>query len=72
MLEAGFFADFWCSHRSAPAKLDKRTKHELSSLYVRMEGKIIRTIIEEAVAQASTALFVGMIAVWAGMLSSGW
>jgi len=37
-----------------------------------MEGEMIRTILEEAVALVSIALFVGMIAVWAGMLSSGW
>lgn len=33
---------------------------------------MIRTILEEAVALVSIALFVGMIAVWAGMLSPGW
>ena len=37
-----------------------------------MEDEVIRTIIEEAVALVSIALFVGMIAVWAGVLSSGW
>jgi hypothetical protein len=37
-----------------------------------MEGEMIRTILEEAVALVSVALFVGMIAVWAGLLSSGW
>jgi hypothetical protein len=37
-----------------------------------MEGEMIRTILEEAAALVSIALFVGMIAVWAGMLSSGW
>ena len=37
-----------------------------------MEGEMIRTILEEAVALVSIALFVGMIAVWAGVLSSGW
>jgi hypothetical protein len=36
------------------------------------EDEMIRAIIEEAVAFVSIALFVGMIAVWAGMLSSGW
>jgi hypothetical protein len=36
------------------------------------EGGMIRTIIEEAVALLSIALFVGMIAVWAEVLSSGW
>jgi hypothetical protein len=37
-----------------------------------MEGEMIRTILEEAVALVSIALFVTMIAVWAGVLSSGW
>jgi len=37
-----------------------------------VEGEMIQTIIEEAVALVSVALFVGMIAVWAGLLSSGW
>ncbi len=33
---------------------------------------MIRTFIEEAAALLSIALFVGMIAVWAEILSSGW
>jgi hypothetical protein len=33
---------------------------------------MIRTFIEEAMALVSIALFVVMIAVWAGVLSSGW
>jgi hypothetical protein len=37
-----------------------------------LEGDMIRTIVEEAVALLSIALFVGMIAVWADVLSSGW
>jgi hypothetical protein len=37
-----------------------------------MEGELIRTILEEAAAFVSIALFVSMIAVWAGVLSSGW
>jgi hypothetical protein len=37
-----------------------------------MEGEMIRTIVEEAVALVAVALFVGMIAVWAGVLSSEW
>jgi hypothetical protein len=37
-----------------------------------MEGGMIRTIVEEVLALMSIALFVGMIAVWAGVLSSGW
>jgi hypothetical protein len=37
-----------------------------------MEGEMIRTILEEAVALLSIALFVGMIAIWADMLSAGW
>jgi hypothetical protein len=37
-----------------------------------MEGEMIRTILEEAAALVVIALFVGMIAVWAGVLSSEW
>jgi hypothetical protein len=37
-----------------------------------LEGDMIWTIVEEAVALLSIALFVGMIAVWADVLSSGW
>jgi hypothetical protein len=37
-----------------------------------VEAGMIRTIIEEAAALLSIALFVGMIAVWAEILSSGW
>jgi hypothetical protein len=33
------------------------------------EGEMIRTIVEEAIALVTVALFVGMIAVWAGVLS---
>jgi hypothetical protein len=35
-----------------------------------MEAEMIRTIVEEAL--VVIALFVGMIAVWAGVLPSGW
>ncbi len=33
---------------------------------------MIRIIIEETIALLSIALFVGMITVWADVLSSGW
>jgi hypothetical protein len=33
---------------------------------------MIRTVIEEAAALVSVALFVAMIAAWADVLSSGW
>jgi len=52
--------------------LDNRTNSELCSLYVRGERKMIRIIIEETIALLSIALFVGMITVWADVLSSGW
>ena len=35
-----------------------------------MEGNMIRAVVEEAAALASIALFIGMIAVWAQVLSS--
>jgi hypothetical protein len=38
----------------------------------RMEGNMIRTVVEEAAALVSIALFIGMIAIWAEVLSSGW
>jgi len=34
------------------------------------EGHMIRAVVEEAAALASIALFIGMIAVWAQVLSS--
>jgi hypothetical protein len=37
-----------------------------------MEGEMIRTILEKVAALAVTALFVGMIAVWAGVPPSEW
>jgi hypothetical protein len=36
-----------------------------------MEGNMIRTVVEEAAALVSIALFIGMIAIWAEVLSSG-
>jgi hypothetical protein len=35
------------------------------------EGNMIRSVVEEAAALVSIALFIGMIAVWAEVLSSG-
>jgi hypothetical protein len=35
-------------------------------------GRMIRIVIEEAMALVSIALFVAMIAAWAGLLSSAW
>jgi hypothetical protein len=35
------------------------------------EGNMFRAVMEEAAALASIALFVGMIAIWAEVLSSG-
>jgi hypothetical protein len=35
-------------------------------------GRMIRIVIEEAMALVSVALFVAMIAAWAAVLSSGW
>lgn len=37
----------------------------------RMEGNMIRAVVEEAAALVSIALFIGMIAIWAELLSSG-
>jgi hypothetical protein len=53
--------------------LDFGTYHELCSLYVLSEageGKMFRAVVEEAAALASITLFVGMIVVWAEVLSS--
>ena len=49
---------------------DTRTYHELCSLYVHMEGTMVRAFVEEAAALASITLFIGMIGVWAQVLSS--
>jgi len=35
------------------------------------EGNMIRAVVEEAAALVSIALFIGMIAIWAEVLSSG-
>jgi len=35
------------------------------------EGNMIRAVVEEAAALVSITLFIGMIAVWAEVLSSG-
>ena len=35
-----------------------------------LEGNMVRAVVEEAAALASIALFVGMIVVWAEVLSS--
>jgi hypothetical protein len=36
-----------------------------------MEGNMIRAVVVEAAALVSIALFIGMIAIWAEVLSSG-
>jgi hypothetical protein len=36
-----------------------------------MEGNVIRAVVEEAAALVSIALFIGMIAIWAEVVSSG-
>ena len=41
----------------------------LSMFY--MEGNMIRAVVEEAATLVSIALFIGMIAIWAEVLSSG-
>jgi hypothetical protein len=35
-----------------------------------LEGKMIRAVVEEVAALVSIALFIGMIAIWAEVLSS--
>ena len=52
-----------------------RTKTELCSFYVlitdwKWEKAMIKTLFEEAAALASISLFVGMIAIWAQVISS--
>jgi hypothetical protein len=55
--------------RSAPLAI--RTKKEQCSLYVLdREVVMLRIFVEEAAALTSIALFVGMIAVWAQLLSA--
>jgi hypothetical protein len=52
--------------------LDPRTKKEQCSLYVlENEGEttMLRIFVEEAAALTSITLFVGMIAVWAQLIS---
>jgi len=51
--------------------LDPRTKKEQCSYYVLVdwEGRMLRVFVEEAAALASVSLFVGMLAVWAKLLT---
>jgi hypothetical protein len=54
------------------APLDLRTKKEQCSLYVlqnQEETDMLRIFVEEAAALTSITLFVGMIAVWAQLIS---
>jgi hypothetical protein len=48
--------------------LDSRTNNELCSLFV--QDIMFRAVVEEAAALASISLFLGMIAVWAQVLSA--
>ena len=52
-------------------RLTPRTKKEQCSSYVlsEMEADMLRIFVEEAAALASITLFVGMIAVWAQLIS---
>jgi hypothetical protein len=59
-----------CRRRKYPLTIEQNVNYVLYTFS--MEGEMIRTIVEEAVALMAVALFVGMIAVWAGMLTSGW
>jgi len=50
--------------------LDQRTKTELCSAYVLGEEVfVLKVFVEEAAALASIVLFVGMIAVWAQLIT---
>ena len=47
-----------------------RTKKEQCSLYVlNQEAAMLRIFVEEAAALASITLFVGMVAVWAQLIT---
>lgn len=50
--------------------LDNRTNDELCSLFVLREDIMFRAVVEEAAALASITLFLGMIAVWAQVIST--
>jgi hypothetical protein len=39
-------------------------------LYPFMEGAMVKTVIQEAAALASLALFIGMIAIWSQVLGN--
>jgi hypothetical protein len=54
-----------------PLGLALRTKKEQCSHYVLSdwEGQMLRVFVEEAAALASVTLFVGMVAVWAQLLT---
>src|SRR5262249_48528121 len=58
-----------------PRGLTAGTKYEQCSYFVpervvRREVQMFRSIVEEAAALASLALFVGMIAIWAQVIAS--
>jgi hypothetical protein len=63
---------FYGSFLNAPTTppLTPRTKKEQCSSYVPVEeADMLKVFVEEAAALASITLFVGMIAVWAQLIS---
>ena len=50
--------------------VDKGTKRELCSSSVHGEDIMFRAVVQEAAALASLALFIGMIAIWAQVLTT--
>jgi hypothetical protein len=58
-----------CSGHEPKASLTLEQNMNIDLLMFTMEAEMIRTIVEEAL--VVIALFVGMIAVWAGVLPSG-
>jgi hypothetical protein len=55
--------------QSALLTQEHNMNYVLSMFY--MEGNMIRAVVEEAATLVSIALFIGMIAIWAEVLSSG-
>jgi hypothetical protein len=47
----------------------ERIMNYVPSMFTKREGVVIRAVVEEAAALASITLFVGMIVVWAQVLS---
>ena len=68
-MDPGINHGYLIPNRPMIGPLDPRTKTELCSAYVLEEVFMLKVFVEEAAALASIVLFVGMIAVWAQLIT---